>query len=185
MISDTHRRLRDATQPHHQRLESRIDILGRIGAPAARRALVARFHALHAAAEAGMAPFLTDVDGLDFEARRRAPRLARDLAALGGRPASQAEASIEVCGVAEALGLMYVLEGSTLGGRVIRKQVEGAGGDMRGLSFLDPYGPQVGERWRDFLGVLAAEPDVDAMVAGAVAGFGHSERCLCEGPDRP
>lgn len=183
MISDTHRRLRDATQAHHRRLESRIDILRRIGTPDGRRGLVARFHALHAQSEAAMAPFLAEVEGLDFEARRRTSRLARDLRLLGGRPAPPREDRVVVRGAAEALGLMYVLEGSTLGGRVIRRQVEGAGGDMRGLSFLDPYGAEVGERWRAFLGVLDAETDVDAMVAGAVAGFGHSERHLCEGVD--
>lgn len=181
MISDTHRRLRDETRPHHKRLELRIDFLRRVGTPDGRRALVARFHALHAGAEASMAPFLAEVDGLDFEKRRRTPRLARDLADLGGRPRSGAP--IIVRGAAQALGLMYVLEGSAFGGRAIRRHVEDAGGDMRGLGFLDPYGSQLGARWRAFLDVLDAEPDVDALVAGAIAGFGHSERCLCEGPD--
>jgi heme oxygenase len=178
MISDTHRRLRDATHAHHARLESRIDILNRIATADGRRELVARFHALHSAAEQGLAPFLAGIDGLDFDSRRRSVRLADDLADLGAAPPAPA-APIAVEGAAEALGLMYVLEGSTLGGRVIRKHVESRGGDMRGLSFLDPYGAEVGERWRAFLGVLDAEADVDAMVAGAVAGFGHSERHLC------
>ncbi|MBL8553588.1 MAG: biliverdin-producing heme oxygenase [Phenylobacterium sp.] len=179
MISDTHRRLRDATHAHHARLETRIDILNRIATPEGRRELVARFHALHTAAEQALAPFLVGVDGLDFDARRRSGRLAGDLADLGAAP-REPSAPIVVGGVGEALGLMYVLEGSTLGGRVIRKQVESCGGDMHGLSFLDPYGAEVGDRWRAFLGVIEAEADVAGLVAGAVAGFAHSERHLCE-----
>jgi heme oxygenase len=178
MISDMHRRLREATQADHRRLESRIDVLGRIATCDGRRGLIARFHALHVDGEAAMTPWLAGLDGLDFAARRRSPALKRDLAAVGG--ATLPSEPIPVGGVGEALGLMYVLEGSTLGGRVIRKQVAARGGDMAGLSFLDPYGDGVGERWRSFLAVLEAEPDVDAVVAGACAGFRHAERRLCD-----
>jgi hypothetical protein len=52
-----------------------------------------------------------------------------------------------------------------------------------GLSFLDPYGDQVGERWRSFLSVVEAQAShAEAMVAGAVAGFRHAERRLCRAP---
>lgn len=183
MISDTHRRLRDTTHAQHQRLEAGLDILRRISSPSGRRELVERFHGLHAEAEAALAPWLTRLDGLEFEARRRTPSLARDLARLGGVAAPPAADPIRVAGVAEALGVMYVLEGSSLGGRVIRRHVEAAGGDMTGLSFLDPYGEAVGERWRAFLSVLAAEPDADGVVTGAVTGFGHAELQLCGAVD--
>ena len=180
MIGDTHRRLREATQAPHQRLENRLDILRQVATARGRLGLVERFHALHRDAEAALAPWLAALAGLDFEARRRSPHLAKDLALLGGAP-TEGEA-IVVRGVGEALGLMYVLEGSTLGGRVIRRRVEAAGGDMAGLSFLDPYGEQVGERWRSFLAVLEARPEADAIVAGAVAGFRHTEHRLCGEP---
>jgi heme oxygenase len=180
MISDTHRRLRAATHPCHQRLEDRIDILQRVRTLAGRRTLAQRFHALHTEAEAALAPWLSHVEGLEFEGRRRSPLLARDLEALGAPPAAGPKDPIRVTGVAEALGRLYVLEGSTLGGRVIRREVAAAGGDMDGLSFLDPYGERTGERWRAFLEVVAAETDVEALVAGAVAGFAHAETRLCD-----
>ena len=88
---------------------------------------------------------------------------------------------------AEALGWLYVLEGSSLGGKVIRKQVTSSGGDMTGLGFLDPYGAELGARWRAFLNVLEregrSEADLEAMVAGAQAGFRYAEACLCASPD--
>jgi heme oxygenase len=180
MTSDTHRRLRDATRDRHERLEARLDILNRLLTVPGRRELVAGFHALHAGAEAALEPLLGGVPGLDFHARRRSERLARDLAGLGGRV--RPSPPMPVYGVAQALGVLYVLEGSTLGGRVIRRHLAANGGDMAGLGFLDPYGAATGDRWRSFLDVLDAEADVDSLVAGAVAGFDYSERCLCSDP---
>lgn len=182
MISEAHQHLRAATQAAHERLEARMDILQRIATPNGRRTLVERFHALHTETETALAPWLTGVFGLDFDARRRSARLAVDLAALGGRTLPRSE-QVRVGSVGEALGRMYVLEGSTLGGRVIRRTVLARGHSMGGLSFLDPYGEQVGERWRTFLAVLDAQArrrtDLDAMTAGALAGFRHAETRLC------
>lgn len=179
---DVHRRLRDATQADHDRLEARLDILARIVTAEGRREMVERFHRMHAGAEAALAPWLAALPGLDFEGRRRSTPLAADLAVLGGKVA--APSATTVTGVAEALGRMYVLEGSTLGGRVIRRAVEARGDSMDGLSFLDPYGERVGERWRAFLAVLEAQArtrdDIEAMAVGAVAGFQQAERVLCD-----
>lgn len=187
MISDAHRLLRDATQADHQRLEARLDILTRIATTEGRRCLVERFHSLHAEAETALAPWLSDLPGLEFDARRRSIQLSADLETLGGEAAPAPARAAPVAGVSEALGRMYVLEGSTLGGRVIRRAAEARGAGMRGLSFLDPYGERVGERWRAFLAVVdrqACTPeDVAAMIAGAVAGFRHAELRLCGEPE--
>jgi heme oxygenase len=181
MISAVHNRLREATRADHERLESRIDILQRAATTAGRRDLVETFSGFHTDAEAALEPWLADLPGLDFAARRRSQVLADDLRTVDGvRPSAR---PIRVDGVPDALGLMYVLEGSTLGGRVIRRQLAADGHDMVGLSFLDPYGEAVGERWRAFLAVLAAEArteaDAAAMVAGARQGFRHAEQRLC------
>jgi len=163
-----------------------MDILAQVARPDARRALVEGFHTLHAEAEAALAPWLQDLDGLEFDARRRSHQLARDLVAVAGQARPAPEAPPVVASLGEALGRMYVLEGSTLGGRVIRKAVEGRGEGMTGLSFLDPYGDQVGARWRAFLAVLdrhaRAPADLDAMVLGARAGFRRAEYLLCGEP---
>lgn len=178
MVSPAHSRLREATREDHARLEARVDILRRIAEPAGRAELVARFWRLHAAAEAAIAPWLEDLAELDFAARRRTAQLRRDLHHHGLAPTEPA-AGVTVASRSEALGLMYVLEGSTLGGKVIRREAEAAGRDLAGLSFLDPYGAAAGARWRSFLDVLAqAEPE--AAVAGARAGFRHAEETLCD-----
>lgn len=183
MTSDAQRRLRTATDADHRRLEARLDIFEAVNSRAGRCALVQRFHGLHVAAEAATAPWLADMAGLDFEVRRRSGLLEQDLTALGAAPSSLDHPPIHVGGVGEALGLMYVVEGSALGGQVIRRRIVAGGGDLTGLGFLDPYGRRLGERWRAFLRVLdeaAAVPAVgDAMQAGAVAGFRHAEARLC------
>ncbi|WP_337186909.1 biliverdin-producing heme oxygenase [Phenylobacterium sp.] len=184
MISDAHRRLRDATRADHDRLERRVDILRRIARPEARRGLIEGFYGLHLDAEAAMAPWLADLPGLDFTARRRSGLLARDLAAAGG--CAPVPEPFEVAGRPEALGLMYVLEGSTLGGQVIRREAVRAGVTMSGLGFLDPYGAEVGPRWKAFLTVVDAqavgEDDLLSLIAGARRGFALAEARLCGVP---
>jgi heme oxygenase len=185
MVSDVHQRLRAATRADHERLESRADLLRRVKTSRGRSAVVQRFWRLHAEIEASVTPWLEDLDGLDFDGRRRTQRLAADLATLGVDAPSARPQGPKVTSIAEALGFLYVLEGSTLGGRTIRRSLQAQGSDMCGLSFLDPYGEQTGERWRAFLAVLdraaRTTESVEAAVRGAVAGFRHAERRICEG----
>jgi heme oxygenase len=184
MLNDIHRRLREATATDHQRLETRLAVHEQIASRAGRAALIARYWRFHGRAEAALAPWLSQLDGLDFEGRLRTPLIARDFADLGlDAPADAGEgAPVESRG--EALGVLYVLEGSALGGRAIRRQLAARGADLIGLGFLDPYGGQTGERWRSFLDVLERETAdahaADAAVAGALAGFRQAEAELCE-----
>jgi heme oxygenase len=186
MNHDIVARLRDATGEAHERLETRLDLIQRVSSPAGRRALVARFYGLHAGAEQCLAPLLDAVEDLSFPDRRRTPILLQDLVALG-HPGGENPA---VCVLpapasqAEALGFFYVLEGSTLGGKVIRRELAARGQVSVGLAFLDPYGPLSGEKWRTFLAVLRREcPSgegalADQAVLGAVSAFRHAESWL-------
>ena len=177
-------RLRAATRESHETLEARLDVLGRMATLEGRKALAERFHALHAGMEAALAPHLEEVPDLDFAVRRRTPLLQADLKALD----AQATDPIRIDTVgsrAEALGFFYVLEGSSLGGRVIGKQAAARGLDMRGMSFLNPYGERTGEYWKGFLAVLdrecpASDPaSGEAAARAAVLGFAHAEATLC------
>ena len=86
----------------------------------------------------------------------------------------------------EALGMMYVLEGSTLGGRIILRELAKRGLDVSELGYLDPYGVDTGRRWRAFVSVLEAETagdpsSMEEACSGAVKGFLHAEHVLCGG----
>jgi heme oxygenase len=181
-------RVRDATRAAHSQLEERLDIFARLAVPANRARLVARFYGFHAGAERAVSPVLAALPGLDYPDRRRTPLLLDDLAAMGvGEPHDLALwTPLRASSVAEALGLLYVLEGSTLGGKIIRRQVVAGGGTMIGLSFLDPYRERSGERWHAFLAVVAREISAEDrtaaadFVGAAVRGFENAKRWLCD-----
>jgi heme oxygenase len=131
-----------------------------------------------------------DVPGLQFERRRRLAGLAASLMRLGAAMPVNAPPPPRLPGSrSEALGLLYVLEGSTLGGRVILRQLASTGMDLDGLGFLDPYGSESGRMWRQFLELLeihvsGSETGIEQAVIGARNGFEWAEACLCKRPTK-
>lgn len=118
-------------------------------------------------------------DRLLLDPRRRLHLLEADLAALGS--SACAVAALPACPLpllhdaAEALGSLYVMEGSTLGGRVIQQNVERhLGFDSRsGCAYFTGYGASTGMMWRLFLARLDEAPATDAgrIATGAAATF--------------
>jgi len=83
----------------------------------------------------------------------------------------------EKIGLAFALGYMYVIEGSTLGGRVILKHVSKYinVSENAGASFFNGYGADTGVYWKDFLQILTdaatGEAEAAAIIEGAKQAF--------------
>ncbi len=127
--------LRAATRDLHDGLEARLDVFARVADPARRREMVGRFLTFYRPAEAALARVLGEEPDLEFAARRKTPALERDVAALKASPPADAPLA-PPSGRCEALGFLYVLEGSTLGGRVIDKQLRLRGLSAEGLSFF-------------------------------------------------
>jgi len=75
------------------------------------------------------------------------------------------------------LGRLYVFEGSTLGGAVLRRRLRDAVAPIpaAAMSYYGCYGEELGLRWRDFCGRMTAaltHPDeVGAAVDGAADAF--------------
>lgn len=111
--------------------------------------MVARLHALHAAVEQAVAPWRDAVEADGYAAVSRASMIRNDLARLSHPPASHPAPPLATFG--EALGWLYVAEGSMLGGRVMRRAMVADGISLAGLDFLDPHGEETGPRWRAFL----------------------------------
>jgi heme oxygenase len=149
-------RLRQDTGAAHMRLEAALDLLG--GAPDKARftRVLERFLGFHIAWEAALASGHPALQGL-LAGRSRLPHLRRDLSALGRTNAEQAR--LDVCAEAadlsrsraSAVGSIYVLEGSTLGGQLISRAMSGVGWTPPGgLTYFAPYGSRTGEMWRSF-----------------------------------
>ena len=84
--------------------------------------------------------------------------MLRDLHALGISPTSVAQCQNlpALDNRASVLGVLYVLEGATLGGQILRKHVgQHLNIDAHnGGAFLYVYAQATGRRWKDFLEFL-------------------------------
>ena len=86
---------------------------------------------------------------------------------------------------AEVLGCLYVMEGATLGGRLITQHVQAKFGIMpaTGGSFFEGYGAHTGKMWQTMRQLLLScavdTPTENAIVGSAIATFA-SLRGWCE-----
>ncbi|GJD53957.1 hypothetical protein OPKNFCMD_6737 [Methylobacterium crusticola] len=181
-------RLRDETREAHARIERDLDWERRIATRAGYRALLARFWGFHAAWEPALARALHDEAFL--APRRRLAHLEDDLARLGLAP--EAVRALPRPGGPlprtrpEALGSLYVLEGSTLGGQVVARAVERRLDlrDGEACRYYRSHGRDTGAMWTAFRARLEAEArarpaEVPAILAGAEATFVAMAEWLC------
>ena len=76
-----------------------------------------------------------------------------------------------------ALGILYVVEGSSLGGRFILKNLETIDGltEGRGVSYFGGYGNKTGSYWKTFLHLLMAHEEEynveNEIIEGAIYAF--------------
>ncbi|MFJ4349350.1 biliverdin-producing heme oxygenase [Pseudomonas sp. NPDC089428] len=167
--------LREGTRDCHKALEARLPFFSPGFDSAAYRRLLQAYYGFHAPLE----HHLSEYQGPE---RRKTATLARDLLALNLSEADiaalpQCQALPAIRDEASALGVMYVLEGSTLGGQVLKRAMAerlGIGHDS-GAAFLDVYGELTGSYWRSFLERLgqasAAAPAQAITVQAAVDTF--------------
>ena len=173
--------LRTGTAADHADVERSLDLLDPDLDRARLTGVLTRMHGFWLAAEAGLdawaAQFPADARSLSWADRRRADLFAADLAALGASGADSGPELPGPAGTDEALGRLYVLEGSTLGGAFIDRHLA----TLPGLSGLrlrafSPYGPRTGAMWHAFRTAARARVNAGAdpatMVAAARQTFG-------------
>ncbi|ARP86753.1 biliverdin-producing heme oxygenase [Bordetella genomosp. 9] len=177
---DVHATLRDATRDRHERLDRSL----RIASP---EATYEDYIAYLAALCGWLQPLEASLWARPWPpalqaARRRdkAARIQRDFEAA--RAAGMRVPAVPMCPAlpdvtgsqAYALGVMYVIEGSQLGGRMMAKRFAAAWPAHR-FHYLDGYGPDLGALWKDFTSFLASAlrgpEDVNQAVAGACDAF--------------
>ena len=119
--------------------------------------------------------------------RLKLPLLIDDLAYL--HVDSEELARLPICDslprletVPEAIGCLYVLEGSTLGGRIMIGHLKSVLplDENRGCSFFNSYGDDVGRMWSSFLTRLELHcerhADADVVVQSACQTFASLDR---------
>lgn len=113
--------------------------------------------------------------GIDLRRYRRTALLVDDLTAMGACvPCPVEPAPFVVATFPAALGCLYVVEGSALGGRVIAPALRHRLGEVS-TSFFDSAGRDHPRPWRVLRGVLqryrGSQPDQDDVIDGARATF--------------
>lgn len=160
-ISPVRQLLRDGTHAAHVRLNQHPLLHGLVkpGYPLNRYLLllVAYYH-FYKAVEARIDQFSGAAAlAFSYEDRRKLPWLETDLRHFGIDPAFASNlpgarlAVREVLSVGEMLGLLYTIEGSTLGGQVIAKHLDqhlGLRAD-NGARFFSGYADDTRCRWRE------------------------------------
>jgi heme oxygenase len=181
------RRLKEATAELHLEAERFVRILDADATVDDYVRYLRAMHGYHAAIE----PRFTVLDALGFASatRQRAQLAALDLRVLEGSPGERCHPLPAGSTTASVLGMAYVIEGSTLGGRFILTKLPAALAPLRGraTAFLTGYGRATGDRWRSFAAIvereLASPALLDEAVAGACATFTTLTRWLAhEGP---
>ncbi|KPW31670.1 Bacteriophytochrome heme oxygenase BphO [Pseudomonas coronafaciens pv. atropurpurea] len=169
--------LRAETKQLHVRLEKRMPFFSPVLNHALYLRLLQAYYGFYAPLEVALHDSGLVPCALSPDERIKTTVLVKDLRALemsehqiGQLPHCMQLPVIDSPGA--CLGVMYVLEGATLGGQVLRREILKRIGldEQSGAAFLDVYGVQTGPRWKAFLNYLDNVPrDVVFTEAAAVA----------------
>lgn len=162
---DLRQRLRLETRSDHEALDQAVDLIGRPPDFAQYRSLLTRLYGLHSRIE----PVLALVLPPSLIAHRsRLDALRHDLVGCGIAPDTfHTIAPIDrlpvIANRAAALGVFYVMEGSTLGGQIIARHLATNPAIPTGTYlYFKAYGDHTGLRWRDACEALNAMSDPDS-----------------------
>ena len=183
--------LRSVTRDAHLRLEAEVDFEGRLTSLEVYRSFLEGFFRFVRPVEAVLAGLDLKKLGIDYSSRRKTCWIEVDLKDLGHTSESlehlqSFEELPELTEPVEALGAMYVLEGSSLGRQVMLSKLAerlNISPDWAG-HFFSGYGKETGAMWRNFVTILnevgKAPDDARLIEAAALATFAAFEKCLAE-----
>lgn len=176
--------VKEATQLLHTEVENLLmPKLTSISSTADYAAVLRVFYGYFFPLEQRLQQYLTPEKLPDMASRRKAGAILHDLNAIG-----YTDESLPVCrqlpritSVAEAFGALYVMEGSTLGGKMIARMLrknEALAIADEALTFFSGYGDETGSRWKSFLAALNGQENREEMVAAANETFYYLKRWM-------
>jgi len=151
--------LREATRARHTELDHAVyPIIQSIQSPADYARVLRMFYGYFQPVYEKMEPLISSVILPDYRIRRKPVAILDDLAVIG----EQVGTVIALCPdtpvittTAEAFGALYVLEGSTMGGKIIAKKIkENTGLSDDHLSFFGAYRELNPAKWAIFIEAL-------------------------------
>lgn len=174
-------RLRKSTAVPHTQLEElpvSKSIMKPDVSPAEYITYLSLMHDVVKDAETNVFPALSAIV-TDMEERNKTILIENDLKGLGHSKSGYKTLFENVQDYSNAfkLGIFYVIEGSSLGGRVILKNISAVLGydETNGASYFSGYGNQTGSHWKSFLSTLVQYEDEnnaeDEIIAGADFAF--------------
>ena len=132
-------------------------------------------HGIYAQSEAVVFRYLgNDPSLFDYSSRRKLPALEADLAALRRLPIPMNTGCPAIDTSGALFGMLYVLEGSTLGGQFIARKLLQHVSPPFPLQFYTLYGDKTQQLWLEFLQCANRQcpiAEYDAAVAAAVTLF--------------
>jgi heme oxygenase (biliverdin-IX-beta and delta-forming) len=144
--------IRSATAVEHKKLEDRLfPFLNNIQSNEQYAQLLNAFYGYIFPVQEKIAAFIDHSVVPDMNERRNAAYIAADLETLNLPLAgSFAETLPDIHDHASAMGALYVLEGSTLGGKIIAKTISEKIEPTEAFRFFRGYGPETGPMWKKF-----------------------------------
>ena len=148
-------KIKENTKTNHQSLEKKLVTRMRsIQNKNDYANLLALFYSYFGGLELAINGHFDYTDLPDYELRRKTSALADDLTFLGVLLPTLASKNAlpEINNHYQALGALYVIEGSTLGGRIICKMLAQQMDltNFSGMSFFNGYGDQTANMWQVF-----------------------------------
>jgi heme oxygenase len=147
--------IREATKPAHLNLEKIVvQQLKQIKTTEDYSAFLTKFYNYFSQVEEAIKPYITDQLLPDHAERRNSSYIKRDIEALGASVGEVPVAEVPaISNAVSALGALYVMEGSIMGGRIIIQMLEKLG-VTEGISFFSGYGQETGQKWGIFTKVI-------------------------------
>jgi heme oxygenase len=130
--------------------------------------------------------YINQSDMPDYAQRRKTEAIANDLKALGSQVPAVAGHNYlpQINNDLQAFGALYVIEGSTLGGKIISKMIQQHLNlaNAAGLSFFNGYGDDTQQMWDTFKqqlnAVVKSPADEETVLAAANETFGKFKQWL-------
>jgi heme oxygenase (biliverdin-IX-beta and delta-forming) len=165
--------LKKATAERHMDVEKTMNpCIQNIRSIEGYASLLKTFYGFYFPLQIRISRFVTAADLEDIQERKIALLVLEDLRSLGlpvtDIPTCQDLPTIS--NKAQAFGCLYVMEGSTLGGRIISKWLRSNTFitlQEEQLHFFNGYKQQTGIKWKTFLDALNEQQDINPVIAAA------------------